>query len=79
MVGIAEHARDLVARMVTTRRKAPSNRLLSERTGIQYQMAELEIDLATARAMVERNAAVTDSYLDAPTSTPSSTSARCRP
>lgn len=63
MVGIAERARELVIAAVTTRRKAPSNRVLAERTGIQYQMAELEIDLATARAMIERSTAVFDAYL----------------
>ena len=63
MVGIAERARELVIEAVTTRRKAPSNRLLAERTGIQYQVAEMEIDLATARAMVERSAATVDAYL----------------
>jgi alkylation response protein AidB-like acyl-CoA dehydrogenase len=60
MVGIAEQARDLVLQTVTTRKKAPSNRLLSERTGIQYQVAEMEIDLATARAMIERSARTVD-------------------
>ncbi len=63
MVGIAEQARDLVIEQVTTRRKAPSNRLLAERTGIQYQVAEMEIDLATARAMIERTASLVDAYL----------------
>jgi alkylation response protein AidB-like acyl-CoA dehydrogenase len=63
MVGIAEHARELVVDTVKTRRKAPSNKLLAERTGIQYQMAELEIDLATARSMIERSAQMVDAYL----------------
>ena len=63
MVGIAEQARDLVLQSVTTRRKAPSNRLLSERTGIQYQVAEMEIDLSTARSMIERCASVVDDHL----------------
>jgi alkylation response protein AidB-like acyl-CoA dehydrogenase len=63
MLGIAERARELVLGAVTTRRKAPSNRLLSERTGIQYQIAELEIDLSAARAMLERTAANFDRYM----------------
>ena len=63
MVGIAEQARDLVVEQVMTRRKAPSNRILAERTGIQYQVAEMEIDLATARAMIERTASLVDAYL----------------
>lgn len=63
MVGIAEAARAAVVGMLTTRRKAPSNRLLAERSGIQHQMAELEIDLATARAMVDRSARLVDDYV----------------
>ena len=63
MVGVAERARELAVAAVTTRRKAPSNRLLAEHTGIQYQTAELEIDLATARAMIERSGSTIDAYL----------------
>jgi L-evernosamine nitrososynthase len=63
MVGIAEQARDLVVEQVSTRRKAPSNRTLAERSGIQHGVAEMEIDLATARAMIERSAMVVDAYL----------------
>jgi alkylation response protein AidB-like acyl-CoA dehydrogenase len=63
MVGIAEAARATVVDMLKTRRKAPSNTLLSERSGIQHQMGELEIDLATARAMVDRSATNSDAYI----------------
>ena len=63
MVGIAEQARDLVLETVKTRRKAPSSRFLAERSGIQYQVAEMEIDLATARAMIERSSMTADAYL----------------
>ncbi len=63
MVGIAEQARDIVIEQVSTRRKAPSNRLLAERSGIQYGVAEMEIDLATARSMIERTASLVDAYL----------------
>lgn len=63
MVGIAEQAHDLVVEQVMTRRKAPSNRILAERTGIQHEVAEMEIDLATARAMIERTASLVDAYL----------------
>ena len=48
MVGIAERWTLGCFAAVTSRRKAPSNRVLAERTGIQYQTAELEIELATA-------------------------------
>jgi alkylation response protein AidB-like acyl-CoA dehydrogenase len=63
MVGIAEQAREMVLQSVTSRRKAPSNRLLSERSGIPHQVAEMEIDLATARSMIERCASSVDGVL----------------
>ena len=53
-VGIAEAARDLVVQMVTTRRKAPGNRLLAERASIQRVVAEMEIDLAASRALLSQ-------------------------
>jgi alkylation response protein AidB-like acyl-CoA dehydrogenase len=62
MVGIAEQARDLVLQQLATRRKAPSDRVLAERTGIQHGVAEMEIELAKARAMIERTASAADAY-----------------
>lgn len=49
-LGIAEAARDHVVPMLKTRTKQPSGRVLAARHGIQHTMAELEIELATARA-----------------------------
>jgi alkylation response protein AidB-like acyl-CoA dehydrogenase len=65
MLGIAEQAHRITVEHATTHRKAPSGRLLAESTGIQYQMAELEIDLATARAMIETTARRVDEALAA--------------
>ena len=64
-LGIAEAARDAVVNLVTSRRKAPSNSLLAERYPIQHTVAEIEIDLAAARAMLERTARRADEYFDA--------------
>src|SRR4051812_9409725 len=62
-VGIAEEARDLVRGVVTTRRKAPSGRLLSERHAIQTNFARIEIAVATARAALERTGRAWDDLL----------------
>jgi alkylation response protein AidB-like acyl-CoA dehydrogenase len=52
MFGIAERAHELVVDMVRTRKKAPSNSPLAERRGIQQQVAEMEIDMVTCRALL---------------------------
>ena len=51
---IAEAAHAHALELATTRKKAPSGRLIAERSGIQHQVAESEADLATCRALVER-------------------------
>ena len=61
-LGIAEAARDLIIDMVKTRRNAPSNRTLAERYPIQHTIAEIEIDLAACRAMLERTGRAADAY-----------------
>ena len=61
-LGIAEAARDLILDMVKTRRKAPSDRTLAERYPIQHAIAEIEIDLAACRAMLERTGRAADAY-----------------
>ncbi|MGH2600791.1 MAG: acyl-CoA dehydrogenase family protein, partial [Dehalococcoidia bacterium] len=66
-LGIAEAARDHAIELVTTRRKAPSNRLLAERSPIQHAVAENEIDLAICRALLVRTALATDACFQAHT------------
>jgi alkylation response protein AidB-like acyl-CoA dehydrogenase len=62
-LGIAEAARDLVMHMARTRTKAPSGRPIAERHGIQHQVAEMEIDLETCRAAIERGGRLIDEQL----------------
>jgi L-evernosamine nitrososynthase len=62
-LGIAEAARDQVVEMVRTRTKAPSGRPIAERYGIQHQVAEMEADLATARALLDRTGRLMDHHL----------------
>jgi alkylation response protein AidB-like acyl-CoA dehydrogenase len=64
-LGIAEAARDQAIKLVTTRHKAPGNRPLADRPGIQHLVAENEIDLAAARAMLERTGRAIDAALTA--------------
>lgn len=59
-LGIAEAARDLVVDMAGRRTKAPSGRLVAERHGIQHQVAEMEVDLETCRAVIERSSRLID-------------------
>ena len=49
--------------MARTRTKAPSGRPIAERPGIQYQVAEMETDLETCRAVVERASRLVDEQL----------------
>ncbi len=62
-LGIAEAAADLVVHMARTRTKAPTGRPIAERHGIQHQVAEMEIDLETCRAVVERAGRLVDGVL----------------
>ena len=59
-LGIAEAARDTAIAIVTTRRKAPSGRLLAERDAVQRLIAEIEIALAVARATLARTTLAID-------------------
>lgn len=61
-LGIAEAARDLIVEAVTTRRRGSSGRSLAERQSIQHLIAEIEIDLAAARAMLARTATTADTF-----------------
>ncbi len=53
-IGIAESTRDQVVAMARRRTKAPSNRPIAERSGIQHLVAEMDVALATSRAILER-------------------------
>ncbi len=67
-LGIAEVAQQHAVNLVTTRRKAPGDRLLAERPAIQFAIAENEIDLAASRAILERAAILVDGYYEEATS-----------
>lgn len=62
-IGIAEAARDHVVEQAATRRRLPSNLLLAERPGVQQLVAEMEVDLSAARAIIARAASLVDAYL----------------
>ena len=61
-LGIAEAAREVIVETVTTRRRGSSGRSLAERPSIQHLIAEIEIDLAAARAMLARTATTADVF-----------------
>lgn len=61
-LGIAEAARDLAMTAVTSRRRGSSGRPQAERPAIQHLIAEIEIDLAAARAMLSRTAITMDAF-----------------
>jgi len=61
-LGIAEAARDFIVESVTTRRRGSSGRSQAERPSIQHVIAEIEIDLAAARAMLARTATTADAF-----------------
>jgi alkylation response protein AidB-like acyl-CoA dehydrogenase len=62
-LGIAEAARSIAIEGVTTQRKGARAKLLAERIPIQQIIAEIEIELAAARAVVERYGLMADQYL----------------
>lgn len=62
-LGVAEAARGIVVDMARRRTKAPSNRPIAEHHGIQHQVAEMEADLETCRAVVERAGRAIDDVL----------------
>jgi alkylation response protein AidB-like acyl-CoA dehydrogenase len=61
-LGIAEAARDLAVETAKSRRRGPSGRRLAERYAIQHLIAEMEIDLAAARAILGRTAMTADAF-----------------
>jgi alkylation response protein AidB-like acyl-CoA dehydrogenase len=58
-LGVAEAARDLAIAGVNRRR---GGRAQAERPSVQHLIAEIEIDLAAARAMLGRTAATADAF-----------------
>ncbi|MGH9048193.1 MAG: acyl-CoA dehydrogenase family protein [Acidimicrobiia bacterium] len=65
-LGIAEAAREITVEMATTRRKAPSGRVIGERTGIQRLVAEIDVALSTARALLHRAGEAIDDVIRRP-------------
>jgi alkylation response protein AidB-like acyl-CoA dehydrogenase len=61
-LGIAEAARDHIVALVKTRRRGPRSRTLAERPALQHTIAEMEIALAAARAMLGRTATTADAF-----------------
>jgi alkylation response protein AidB-like acyl-CoA dehydrogenase len=65
-LGIAEAARDITVEMATTRKKAPSGRVIGERAGIQRLVAEIDVDLSTSRALLHRAGEAIDDVITRP-------------
>lgn len=65
-LGVAEAARDHVARLLTTRTKQPTGHVLAARPGIQHGMAELEMAVATCRAHLDWVTRLIDDELGRP-------------
>lgn len=63
-LGVAEAARDLSVKILKTQRKGLSAKLLAERIPIQQLVAEMEIDISTCRALVDRLGRVSDEFLE---------------
>lgn len=63
-LGIAKAARDTAVAHLLRARKAPSNRLLAERSGNQLALAEIDVNLDAAIAMQRQNTAEIDQLLD---------------
>jgi alkylation response protein AidB-like acyl-CoA dehydrogenase len=61
-LGIAEAARDLAVTTVTMRRRGRNSQSVAERPAIQHLIAEIEIDLAAARAILARTATMADTF-----------------
>jgi alkylation response protein AidB-like acyl-CoA dehydrogenase len=62
-LGIAEQAHDNAMTSTKGRRRGSDQTALADSPAIQHGVAEMEIDLAAARAMLERSARSADDYL----------------
>jgi alkylation response protein AidB-like acyl-CoA dehydrogenase len=67
-LGIAEAARDLAIAGVKTQKRGTAARPPAERPAVRHTIAEIEIDLAAARAMLSRTASAAGEYFDSHTS-----------
>jgi alkylation response protein AidB-like acyl-CoA dehydrogenase len=61
-LGIAERAAELAVEMVRTRKKVPDTDPLAARPGIQQLAGENEVDLATCRALLDRQGRFQDEF-----------------
>jgi alkylation response protein AidB-like acyl-CoA dehydrogenase len=64
ILGIAEAARDFAVNTVTMRRRGQNSQSGAEPPAIQHLIAEIEIDLAAARATLARTATMPDLSID---------------
>ncbi len=62
-LGIAEAARAFALNMMATQRKGPNKKLLGDRIPIQQIIAEIEIDIAVSRGIIERVGRAADVFL----------------
>jgi alkylation response protein AidB-like acyl-CoA dehydrogenase len=65
-LGIAEAAHAFAVDIARTKRKPPFDQLLAERPAVQFQFAEMEVELATARALLGRTSDAIDECLARP-------------
>lgn len=61
-LGIAEQAYAITMDSVRTRRRSPDQTALADSPSVQHTVAEMEIDLSTARAVLGRSTSNADSY-----------------
>jgi alkylation response protein AidB-like acyl-CoA dehydrogenase len=64
-LGLAEAARDYVVCTVKARRQSADGPLLAERYAVQHAIADIEVDLAAARAMLARTMTLADGLFQA--------------
>jgi len=63
-LGIAETARDIAVKTITSKRKGPKKKLLAERVPLQQLVAEMEIDIAVCRSLIDRVGRLADAFLE---------------
>jgi alkylation response protein AidB-like acyl-CoA dehydrogenase len=68
-LGIAEAARDIILQVLQGRRSTANRKAAIERSAIHHTVAEIEIDLAASRAMLERTGTMMYTFFAAQTPT----------